>query len=112
MATTAPADAALMPSWIFFQGAVFDPSLVPVNDASTNWVLASTGMSPQAPAPHEPTSWHVVSPGIASWPAGQGTVGPTTLHPRLPSDSKPLPHSEGGMPAGSQCPSDSRISPG
>src|SRR5262245_28106840 len=67
-------------------------------------VVASTGISPQLPAPHGITGWHAGSPGKASCPRVHDS-GKDARHPMAPSASKPALHSSGGTPAGWHVPS-------
>jgi len=64
-ATIPPNAAFAIPSPIVVHGADSLPSLVPMNDASTNCVVASTGMPSYFAGPHGATGRQVVSPGTA-----------------------------------------------
>src|SRR5262245_46509285 len=70
------------------------------------------GRSPKRSAGQGASSWHAVSPGVASWPLGHASAGRIALHPPLPSGSKPWPHAPGGTPAGWHEPSSTSVSPG
>src|ERR1041385_618532 len=99
MAMMAPSAAAPIAAATDGHGLPALPSLPePANAASTNWVVASTGMLPHVPGSHGATSLHAACPGIAIVPEAHGEAGSVGTQPPCPSGRKPTAHASVGTP--------------